>query len=206
VAKDVRDAAIRISLADAERALAVVLTNASRKASAKAKQRYVAFLRGVSPLNARMPALKRAFERAGFADVTTVLGSGNVVFSAPASSNEALARQAEAAMQEQLGKSFFTLVRSVTSLRKLLASDPYAAFRLEPGSKRVVTFLSKKPAGRLALPIRGDAARILRVQGLTVFSAYVPTPKSPAFMALLEKTFGKDITTRTWETVDRAVR
>ncbi|MGC4085554.1 MAG: DUF1697 domain-containing protein [Vicinamibacterales bacterium] len=40
--------------------------------------RYVAFLRGVSPTNASMPDLKRAFERAGFTDVKTILSSGNV--------------------------------------------------------------------------------------------------------------------------------
>jgi hypothetical protein len=35
--------------------------------------RDAAFLRGVSPMNAKMPALKRAFEAAGFTQVETVL-------------------------------------------------------------------------------------------------------------------------------------
>ena len=43
--------------------------------------RYVAFLRGVSPMNAKMPELRRCFENAGFRDVRTLLSSGNVVFS-----------------------------------------------------------------------------------------------------------------------------
>ena len=34
-----------------------------------------------------------------------------------------------------------------------------------------------------------------------IFSAYVPGPKGPVFMALIEKTFGTDLTTRTWDTV-----
>jgi Uncharacterized protein conserved in bacteria len=42
--------------------------------------RHVAFLRGVSPINAKMPQLKRCFESAGFANVKTVRSSGNVVF------------------------------------------------------------------------------------------------------------------------------
>jgi uncharacterized protein (DUF1697 family) len=42
--------------------------------------RYVAFLRGVSPMNASMPALKRCFEATGFTDVRTLLSSGNVAF------------------------------------------------------------------------------------------------------------------------------
>ena len=44
--------------------------------------RYVAFLRGVSPMNAKMAELKRCFEHAGFEEVKTVLSSGNVVFTA----------------------------------------------------------------------------------------------------------------------------
>ena len=43
---------------------------------------YAAFLRGVSPMNVKMPDLKLAFEAAGFEDVRTVLSSGNVVFGA----------------------------------------------------------------------------------------------------------------------------
>ena len=35
--------------------------------------RFVAFLRGVSPLNAKMPELKLCFERAGFTNVRTIL-------------------------------------------------------------------------------------------------------------------------------------
>ena len=44
--------------------------------------RYAAFLRGVSPMNAKMPDLKAAFEAAGFTDVKTLLSSGNLVFTA----------------------------------------------------------------------------------------------------------------------------
>lgn len=169
-------------------------------------KRYVALLRGVSPMNAKMPELKRAFELAGFADVKTVLGTGNVVFGAKAGSEATLARKAEAAMTKHLGRSFFTLVRSVDDLLELLESDPYRKFKLASGSKRVVTFLSAAPASKLKLPIELDGARILAVQGGAVFSAYVVSPKGPVFMNLLEKTFGKDVTTRTWETVVKVTK
>ena len=168
--------------------------------------RYVAFLRGVMPMNAKMPDLKRAFEGAGFQDVKTVLSSGNVVFSAPAAATSALERKAEAAMTKHLGRSFMTQVRSVDALRALLASDPYAAFRLKPGSKRVVTFLRAKPKTRLALPVEQEGARILAVRGSEAFSVYVRGPRTPVFMVLIEKTFGKDVTTRTWETVEKVAK
>ncbi len=157
-------------------------------------------------MNAKMPELKRAFELAGFSDVKTVLGSGNVVFGAKAGSEAALARKAEAAMTKHLGRSFFTLVRSVDDLLALLESDPYKKFKLAAGSKRVVTFLSDVPSAKPKLPIELDGARILAVQGSAVFSAYVVSPKGPVFMGLLERTFGKDVTTRTWETVIKVTK
>jgi uncharacterized protein (DUF1697 family) len=167
---------------------------------------YAAFLRGVSPMNARMPDLARAFEAAGFSEVRTVLSSGNVVFRAPAAATRALERRAEAAMERRLGSAFPTLVRSIEALGALLASDPWAAFHLAPGSKRVVTFLRERPRASLALPVELEGARILRVEGREVLTAYVPSPRGAAFMALIERTFGREVTTRTWETVAKVVR
>jgi uncharacterized protein (DUF1697 family) len=168
--------------------------------------RYAAFLRGVMPTNCKMPALKAAFEAAGFTDVKTVLGSGNVVFDARSSSEASLQHRAEAAMQERLGKAFLTIVRPIEQLRKILASDPYSRFKLSPEAKRIVTFLRGRPKAKLALPIELDGARILAMKDGEIFSAYLPNPKGPVFMTLIEKTFGKEQTTRTWDTVAKVAR
>src|SRR4051812_21215653 len=117
----------------------------SKSASAQLR-RYAAFLRGVSPMNAKMSELKRCFEAAGFADVDTLLSSGNVVFSARPTNEALLARNAEAVMQKRLGRTFMTFVRSLDALNELLDSDPYARFQLSAGAKRVVTFLHEQPA------------------------------------------------------------
>ncbi len=167
-------------------------------------KRYAAFLRGVSPMNAKMPELKRAFEAAGFKDVRTLLSSGNVVFSAAASSGPALERRAEAAMKKTLGTAFGTFIRSVDALRALLDSAPHEAFGLDAKAKRIVTFLREPPARTIRLPIELDGARILLVKDTEVLSAYVPGTRGPVFMTLIEKTFGKDVTTRTWQTVTKA--
>jgi uncharacterized protein (DUF1697 family) len=156
-------------------------------------------------MNARMPEVKRAFESAGFTNVKTLLSSGNVVFDARAASLPSLERKIENTMHRELGRSFLTIVRSIESLRDLLASDPFSQTRLKPGSKRIVTFLRKPPAG-LKLPIERDGAHILALQGNDLFSAYLPTPKGPVFMTLIEKASGKEQTTRTWQTIEKVVR
>ena len=168
--------------------------------------RYAALLRGVMPTNAKMSQLKEAFEAAGFTEVKTVLGSGNVAFNARAARESSLERKAEAAMLERLGHAFFTIIRPIDALLKLLESDPYRSFRVSPDAKRLVTFLRDTPKSKPKLPIEQDNARILLLKGREVFSAYLPTPKGPVFMTLLDKAFGKDVTTRTWETVAKVAR
>jgi uncharacterized protein (DUF1697 family) len=168
--------------------------------------RYAALLRGVMPMNAKMAELRAAFEAAGFTEVKTVLSSGNVVFSAPRAAEAALEQQAEAAMLRHLGRGFFTIVRSIDTLRELLKSDPYRAFRLPSGSKRIVTFLRGRPRAGIKLPVEQDGARIHATRDREIFSSYVRTPKGPVFMSLIERTFGKDQTTRTWDTVAKIVR
>jgi uncharacterized protein (DUF1697 family) len=163
--------------------------------------RHVAFLRGVSPLNAKMPELKRCFESAGFTNVRTVLSSGNVVFDSRWNSESAIERRAEKAMGETLDRVFHTIVRSAAFLQDLISKDPFAKFDLPSEARRVVTFLRKAPSSSRKLPIELDGAKILAVHGREVLSAYVPSPRGPVFMALIEKTFGKDVTTRTWDTV-----
>ena len=116
--------------------------------------RYVAFLRGVSPMNARMPALKSCFEAAGFSDVRTLLSSGNIVFNFRASSLVSLERRAEAAMQSELGRSFGTIVRSSRYLQTFIASEPFAEFELPSTAKRVVTFRRMRRATACDLCMR----------------------------------------------------
>lgn len=163
--------------------------------------RYVAFLRGVSPMTAKMSELRRAFETAGFTEVKTILSSGNVAFSSRAKSAAGLERKAEAAMAKTLGRTFATIVRSTSALGRLLANDPFDDFELPKEAKRVVTFLRERRKPSVPLPLEQEGARILATNGTEVFTAYVPSPRGPVFMTLIEKTFGKALTTRTWDTV-----
>ena len=152
-------------------------------------------------MNAKMPALKACFEAAGFSDVRTLLSSGNVVFNARSSTIASLERRAEKAMQSELGHSFATFVRSAEYLQSLIESEPFAEYKLPASVKRVITFLRSPAELKLELPVERDGASILKVTGSEVLCAYVPGPKGPVFMSLLERTFSKSITTRKLETV-----
>ena len=168
--------------------------------------RYAALLRGVSPMNCRMPELKKALEKAGFTDVRTVISSGNAVFSARAASEKALEQKCEDATGKYLKRRFMTIVRPIDELQALLDRDPFASFTLPARAKRNVTFLRVPPKAPPELPVIMTGGQILALQGREGFLYYVPGEADVSFMTTIEKTFGKDVTTRTWETVGRIVK
>lgn len=159
-------------------------------------------------MNCRMPELQRSLEQAGFSEVKTLLSSGNVVFSTPrAASIARLQKRVEKAMLDGAGYGFATIVRPTEYLQQMLDADPFAEFKLPPLAKRIVTFLREpQTVDEVELPIARDEARILKRVDGEVFSVYVPNDKGPVFMQLLERTFGKQVTTRTWDTVAKCAR
>jgi uncharacterized protein (DUF1697 family) len=44
------------------------------------------------------------------------------------------------------------------------------------------------------------------VRGREIFTTYVPGTGGPVFMTLIERTFGAQLTTRTWDTVKKVAR
>ena len=157
-------------------------------------------------MNLKMPVLKAALEEAGFSEVKTLLSSGNVVFSGRRATDIAIEKKVESAIVNETGKKFGVIVRAIDELEALIAAEPYRAFRLPAGSKRVVTFLRVEPGKKLKLPPALDGAQIWTVRGREALSSYVRNDKGPVFMTLIEKTFGKDVTTRTWDTVQKVAR
>lgn len=158
------------------------------------------------PTNLKMPDLKRCLESAGFTEVRTLLSSGNAVFTSPLKSTSQLERTLEEAMTKELGRTFYTIVRSVDELQKVIRADPYSEFSLPANAKRVVTFGRKLARPAKPLPIELDGARILATNGREAFSAYVPGASGPVFMKLIQMTFGKEVTTRTWDTVTKCAK
>lgn len=163
--------------------------------------RYVALLRGVSPMNLKMPSLKRALEVAGFTHVKTLLSSGNVAFDARKAAEASLQAKVEKAVEAETGRFFLTIVRSQDDLKALLEADAFASFKIKPVEKKVITFLRGAPKAKLDLPIEKDGGRILAIKGSEVYTAYMPNMAGAGFMGVLEKALGKDQTTRTWDTV-----
>ncbi|WP_040797587.1 DUF1697 domain-containing protein [Nocardia higoensis] len=172
---------------------------------------YAALLRGIMPSNPNMrnEKLRGVFTDLGFEKVASVLSSGNVVFRVTDADPAELEDRIQRALTGQLGIAGGTLLRDYECLRELLDRDPFEGLVHERGSYLTVTFF-KNAIGDPQPAIPDDP--LTRVIGydepsralLTVIDN--STPKTPDFMAWLDKTYGKDITTRTWLTVQKVVK
>jgi uncharacterized protein (DUF1697 family) len=167
---------------------------------------HVAFLRGINVGGHHivpMKALAECFVSLGYTGVRTLLASGNVIFAAPRTDQAALEHAIAAGLHKWFGFEIGVLVRTMAELEKLHAADPFTG--VADGAKLYVTFLKE----RSAPPAAGaKGIRITRGPGREILS--VVTPASGAgsvdLMRILDQKFGKEITTRNWQTILRVVR
>lgn len=174
---------------------------------------YAALLRGIMPSNPNMrnERLRGVLEELGLERVSSVLASGNLVFHAPAEATAALEERIEDALHERLGIPGTTLVRTSEELRALLDSDPFPGLTHGRGTYLTVVFLKHRPADPVHLPEEPDPrTRVVGYDPVTrAFLAVVDNSdpgRTPDFMVWVGRTYGKDVTVRTWLTVQRVVR
>lgn len=173
--------------------------------------RYVALLRGIAPTNPNMrnDKLRGVFENLGFENVQTVISSGNVIFDTPSRSVKKLEQTIEAAFPEQLGFSSTTILRSQGQIQKLVDRNPFKGMEHSQKSSLNVTFLKKKSRSYIEFPYKIDNREyeiLGMVDGAVCSVIDLTGSRTPDLMAWLEKQFGKEITTRTWKTVERILK
>jgi uncharacterized protein (DUF1697 family) len=175
--------------------------------------KHVAFLRGINVGGnklIRMEELKKAFAALGFANVSTILASGNVLFDSKPASESALAAQIEGKLKKTFRTEIGVMVRRVEELRRLEASQPFKGVSITPQTRLYVTFLSEKPASKFKAPYTSPdkSLRVLRLSATEVCTALTLSPKGGTvdLMVFLEKQFGKKITTRNWNTIARILK
>ena len=173
--------------------------------------KYVALLRGIAPTNPNMrnDKLRRVFEKLGFANVKTVVSSGNVVFESPSRSVRKLEDRIEEALPKELGFKSTTIIRSQKQLQQLVDKNPFKSREHSQKSSLNVTFLKKKRKTDKKFPYEKDNRdyTLLGMYDGAICSVIdLTSAKTPDLMVWLEKKFGKEITTRTWKTVERILK
>jgi uncharacterized protein (DUF1697 family) len=169
---------------------------------------YVALLRGIMPSNPNMrqAKLKGVLEALGFARVQPVLASGNVVFESPRRSAAAIEAQMEAAWPAQLGFTSTTIVRSRAELERIVALDPYAGLEHQKDTYLLVTFFKRRTTLPFSPPFqpKGQPWRVVAAADRVIFSVIdTTTGQTPGLMTWFDRTFGREVSSRTWKTVHR---
>ena len=171
--------------------------------------KYVAFLRGINVSGrhkVHMAELRKELTKMGFSNVITLLNSGNVIFESKTANEESL----EQAMGEQLEKVFGfqipVLIRNAEDITELINSNPFKNVEVTKDIRLYISFLNENMSIDISLPWSTEEGsfKILEIMNRTVISVVdLTNTKTTKSMAILERFFGKNITTRNWNTLKR---
>ncbi|MDE3058380.1 MAG: DUF1697 domain-containing protein [Bacteroidota bacterium] len=168
--------------------------------------KYVALLRGINVGgNKKVPMaeMKKVLEKIGLKNVVTILASGNAVFESEIESVDKLTADISAALEKKFQFSIPVLLRTFSDIEKMIALDPFRGIKITPQIRLYVTFLSEKPKGKISAYVSPDKSfRIISGTENAAFSVLdLSKANTPEAMSFLEKEFGKNVTTRNWNTV-----
>jgi len=170
-------------------------------------QRYVALLRGINVGgNKKVPMaeLKKILEKIGLKNVKTLLASGNVVFEADSNKIDELHASISSAIEKAFKFPVPVLLRSFPDIQKLIYLDPFKKITVTPQTRLYVTFFSEKVKDKASSNYvsADNSFKILSKTKSEVFSVLdLSVTGTPEAMGALEKEFGKEVTTRNWNTI-----
>lgn len=175
--------------------------------------RYAALLRGINVGRAKriaMADLRALLEKLGFADVGTLLNSGNVVFSAPrekGAGTEALQERIEAAIAKKLGVSANVVVLRAAEVEAMVDDNPLPQGLKEPSRYLVAVLRRAAEAAKLEeLAAREWAPDALAVRGRAAYmwcpNGFLESPLPEA----VGRALGDQVTTRNWATMTKLQR
>lgn len=151
-----------------------------------------------------MADLRHAIATLGFADVTTLLQSGNVVFRGGTGSTAAMEGRLEAAAQRLLGLTTEFCVRTGAEWRDIIAENPFPAAARDDPAHLVVLLIKGTTAAAQVKRLQAAISGPERVEGsgrqvYMTYPAGIGTSK--VTNALIERHLGAPVTGRNWNTV-----
>ena len=171
--------------------------------------RYAAFLRGVNVggVNLKMGAVTQALEAAGFANVNTILASGNVLLES-GSGKATVRKKAEQALRAEFNYDARVHAYEMGELAEISAAYPFR--REVEGHHSYITFVSDPDALQELAELAGHPRPGERIQaGSEVI--YWQVPRESTLESTIGKTMGKkryksSTTTRNLRTIDKVLR
>ena len=170
--------------------------------------KYVVFLRGINVGGnklVKMEDLRNSFESWGFEKVKTLLNSGNAIFEAKELSPNVLLTKIKLGLKKKFGWEFDIILRSEHEINLLIESDPFKDIKITPETRLYVTFLPVKSTSKLKIPYisqEKDLFMLCASEGEVCSAIILSTQKNTTdLMKIIDKEYGKNITTRNWNTI-----
>ncbi len=170
---------------------------------------YVAFLRGINVSGHHklpMAELRKEMDLLGYSSVETVLNSGNVLFNAKEEDASAIALTISTHLEKVFGFPVPTIVVKTDLIKQLIEQNPFKDIVVTKDIRLHISFLQHETDVDLALPwsSEDESFKILAVIDKIIVSVLdLSLNSTPKAMEALEKLFGKGITTRNWNTIER---
>lgn len=168
---------------------------------------YLLLLRGINVGGHKkvpMSDLKKMLSEMGCKNSKTFLNSGNVVFEAKEEKEKELKEKIAKKLEKTFGFEIPVLLRSKPEIEDILKKDPFGKIKADKDMRLYVSFLPKKTKSDLKLPFvaKEQDFKIIQKTDREIFSVLnLKNGRSVDAMKVLEKEYGKDITTRNWNTV-----
>ncbi|HEV2339715.1 MAG TPA: DUF1697 domain-containing protein [Patescibacteria group bacterium] len=162
---------------------------------------YVAFLRGINigGKTIVMKDLAALLEKAGFQKVQTVLASGNVVFSSSVAEETTIAAIIEKVIQSAFGFPVRVTVRKIQDIKEIVQKSPFRHFSTDKAMHWYVTFLKNN---QKTVPQEINGCTFLSVRNRMLFTVLDKQKgKSTDLLTYLDRVYGKEVTTRNWNTL-----
>jgi uncharacterized protein (DUF1697 family) len=170
---------------------------------------YVALLRGINVGGKnliRMPALKACFEANGFGDVATYIQSGNVLFTAPATSSATLTLRIEGVLAEAFDYVPTVVVRNRRQMRAIVQRAP-KGFGTKPAKFRYdVIFLKEPLNARVAVtsvPTKPGVDEVHAGTGVLYVSRLIAKATSSRLTKIISFPIYPRLTIRNWNTTTK---
>lgn len=169
---------------------------------------FVALLRGINVGGKNlipMPALKSCFEQAGYAEVSTYIQSGNVLFSTTGKKAK-IARDVASAIEATFGLDLVVVVRSKSEMLSVVSDAPRGFGQDPEHYKYDVIFLKEPLTAAKAIkevPLKEGVDQLWAGKGVIYFSRLEAKLTQSRLSKVASLPIYKQMTIRNWNTTTK---
>jgi uncharacterized protein (DUF1697 family) len=170
---------------------------------------YVALLRGINVGGSnliRMPALKACFEGQGLRDVCTYIQSGNVLFTAGRSNQDALTTRIEKVLSKTFAYHSRVVVRSFEQMKAIVEGAP-SGFGGRPAAYRYDVIFLRHPLtadeAMKSMTAKPGVDRIFAGDGVLYCSRLISKASQSHLSRIAAKPAYQNMTIRNWNTTGK---